>query len=291
MTGTVITPEFLRKIPIFSSLSEDALAQVIQSPDNGVEEYAAKQTIIRESEVGTCMYVVLDGTVEVYVRAVGGMGREVSIATLKKGDFFGDQSLNTDTTGRRTASVRALHPARVFRISKKHVLLQLHKGDEQEDPGNSTLPSLSAKDQEVAELFKGLRLFQSLKPSELESIGAWTSIASVGPGEFVLKESEKGDCLYVILEGVVEIFTFDDDGKVVLLATLERGEYFGEQALMPGSSGNRNAYARTSDIARLIQVPKAYFRLLLNRDSELAQSLKRIGEKQKSVIDHIQHKD
>ena len=292
MTGTVITPEFLRKIPIFSSLSEDALAQVIQSPDNGVEEYAAKQTIIRESEVGTCMYVVLDGTVEVYVRAVGGMGREVGIATLKQGDFFGDQSLNTDTTGRRTASVRALHPARVFRVDKKHVQLQLlHKGGEQEDSGKSTRPPLSAKDKEVAELFKGLRLFQSLKPSELESIGTWTSISSVGPGEFVLKESEKGDCLYVILEGVVEIFTFDDDGKVVLLATLERGEHFGEQALMPGSSGNRNAYARTGNIARLIQVPKAYFRLLLNRDSELAQSLQRIGEKQKSVIDHIQHKD
>lgn len=295
MTEAKISPEFLRKIPIFSSLTELALAQIIQSPDNGIEEYAAKQTIVRESEIGTCMYVVLEGMVEVFIRGVGGgIGREICIATLKKGDFFGDQSLNTDSTGRRSASARALHPARVFRIAKKHVQLQLHRGGAEEEPAatedDAPHTKTPIKQSEVAELIKGLRLFQSLKSSELESIDAWTNTISVGPGEFVLKESQKGDCLYVILEGTVEIFTFDEDGRVVLLATLGRGEHFGEQALMPGSSGQRNAYARTSGIARLIQVPKAYFRLLLNRDSALVQALQRIGEKQQTAIDQIQHK-
>jgi CRP-like cAMP-binding protein len=294
MTKSKISPELLRKIPIFSSLTEQVLAQIIQSPDNRVEEYAAKQTIVRESEIGTCMYVVLEGMVEVFIRgAGGGIGREICIATLKKGDFFGDQSLNTDSTGRRSASVRALHPARVFRIDKKHVQLQLHRGGPDEEPAATEdiqSPAPPIKQSEAAELIKGLRLFQSLKPAELESIDTWTTTISVGPGEFVLKESQKGECLYVILEGTVEIFTFDDDGRVVLLATLGKGEHFGEQALMPGGSGQRNAYARTSGIARLIQVPKAYFRLLLNRDSALAQALQRIGEKQKTAIDQIQHK-
>jgi CRP-like cAMP-binding protein len=288
MNDNPVSLDFLRKIPIFRALSDEALKQILESPDNGVEEYGAKQLIIRESEVASCMYVVLEGTVEVLVRGTGGIGREICVATLKKGDFFGDQSLNTDTTGRRSASVRTLHPAKLFRIDKKHVLLGLHKENADDVSEDITIPVLTPQDKETKNLIQGMRLFQSLKENELNTIGTWAKIVTVGPGDFVLKESEKGDCLYVVLEGVVEVFTFDENGKIVMLATLERGDHFGEQALMPGSSGERNAYARTNKTARLIQIPKAYFRLVLNRDSELARALKRIGEKQKTTIDHIQ---
>jgi len=84
------------------------------------------------------------------------------------------------------------------------------------------------------------------------------------PDDFVLKESEKGDCLHIVLDSMVEIFTFGDGGKIVMLTEHSRRNYFGEQALMSGSSGERSAYVRTKDIARLIKVPKAYFRLILN---------------------------
>ena len=52
------------------------------------------------------MYIVLEGTVEVSIRGVSG-GREITIATLNAGDFFGEQSLLPGGTGRRNASVRA----------------------------------------------------------------------------------------------------------------------------------------------------------------------------------------
>jgi len=94
--------------------------------------------------------------------------------------------------------------------------------------------------------------------------------------------------MYVVLEGSVEIFTLDEDGKVVLLATHKRGNYFGEQSLMPGSSGERNAYARSNDEVKLIKVPKAYFRLILNRDSVVAQALQKIGDSQKKELNQIQ---
>jgi len=292
MTEHLVNPELLRKIPIFKSLTDAELLQIINSPQNGIEEYESRQTIVRESEIGTCMYVVLEGSVEVSIRGADASGREISIGTLRKGDFFGDHSLETDTTGRRDATVRAYQKARLLRIEKDQVELCLKRdtGDakDAEDAEEIPLRIQSPQDREIRALMQGMRLFQALKQSELNTIGSWTRIVTVGPGDFVLKESDKGDCLYVVLEGKVEICTFDEDGKIILLAELERGDHFGEQSLMPGSSGKRNAYARSNGGARLIQVPKAYFRLILNRDGELAQALRKIGESQRNELDNIQ---
>jgi len=280
-----IDPSILRKIPIFSSLTNQELVQILKAPENGIEEYGMKKTIVKESEIGDCMYVVLDGSVEVYIRGTGGHGRELPIATLRPGDFFGEQAIAaSDRTGRRNATVRSLYNATVFRIDKKYVKLGV-KSDVKDDA--ITVPPPSLREREARKLMEGMRLFKSLKDNELASIGTWTEIRNIPPGDFVLKESEKADCLYVVLEGKVEIFTLDDKGKVVILALHEPGTYFGEQALLPGSDGKRTAYARSQKSAKLIRIPKAYFRLILNRDSELAEALQKVGKQQKQQRDKL----
>lgn len=286
MAEQLIDPDILRNIPIFDSLSDAELTAILESADNGMEEYDVKGTVIREDEVGECMYIIVDGHVEVSIRSGTG-GKDISIATLRPGDFFGEQALMPGGTGRRNASVRALHPVKLFRIDKKHVLLSVEGGiDASEDV--TVIPTPSKKSNEIRELIEGMRLFKSLKESELASLDKWTEVSTVGPGDLVIKESEKADCLYVVLDGTVEIFTFDDDDKVVMLAEHTRGHYFGEQALLPGSSGERSAYARSNDEVRLLKVPKAYFRLVLKRDSELADALQKIGSAQQQEKKTIQ---
>jgi CRP-like cAMP-binding protein len=284
MSAKTVDLATLRKVPIFSSMSDAELHAIVNAPENGLEEYESKALIIREMEVAECMYVILEGSAEVSLRGADNFGREVVIATLRAGDFFGEQALaENTTTGRRSASVRCQQAAKLFRIDKRYVKLGLKRdriGSE-----DQTITRMSAKDKEVRDLVGKMRLFQSLTEAELSNIGTWTEVIKVGPGDFVIKESEKGDCMYVVLEGVVEIFTLDDDGKVSILATHDRGRYFGEQALMPGSSGVRTAYARANGVARLIKVPKEYFRLILNRDSEVAQTLLKIGLTQKKQRD------
>ena len=276
MSAERITPELLSKIPIFASLSPDELQQIINSPDNGYEEYGMKQRIIREEEIGDCMYVVLDGTVEVSIRG-GSSNRELTIATLRKGDFFGEQALLPHSSGRRNASVYALHPSKLFRIDKKHVQLKVEGIDESED---ITVPAFSKPDDEVRKLLGEIRLFKSLSEAELDTYPNWTEVITVGPGDFVIKEHEAADSLFVILNGHVEIFVLDENDKILILSKLNPGEYFGEQALMPGSSGKRNAYARTDEETKLVKVPKAYFKLALKRDSTLALDLLKRGQSQ-----------
>lgn len=280
----IITPEYLKKVPIFASLTDDELKAIIDSPDNGYEEYAMKQGIIREAEIGDCMYVILEGTVEVSIKGGGG-GREITIATLREGDFFGEQSLLPGGEGRRNASVRAFHPSKVFRIDKKHVLLNINGIDGSEDI--TELPKFKKEEQEVHDILRDLRLFKSLADIELSTYPNWTEVITVGPGEFIIKESEQGEHLYVILDGIVEVFMIDDDGKINILAKLKPGNYFGEQALLEDSNGERNAYVRTDNETRLIKIAKDYFKLALKRDSILADALRKAGEAQKQSISKL----
>ncbi|MEE8320523.1 MAG: cyclic nucleotide-binding domain-containing protein [Gammaproteobacteria bacterium] len=286
MTEKPKDPEILRNIPIFNSLSGDELTHILQAPENEIEEYGQKEVIIREEEIGDCMYVVLEGAVEVSIRGSGFGGREITIATLRAGDFFGEQSLLPDGTGRRNASISALQASKLFRIDKKYVLLGIEGGlDESEDV---TVTAFLPEEKEVLGMLKGMRLFQSITQNELNAYRDWTEIITVGPGEFVLKESQPGEHLYVILDGIVEVFTLDEDGKITILAKLKPGNYFGEQALMPGGTGERNAYVRTDNKTRLIKVAKEYFRLMLKRDGALEQALSKIGLAQREEISKYQ---
>jgi len=278
MTSHHISPDLLRKVPIFSSLSNDELINIINSPDNGYEEYPMKQRIIREDEIGDCMYVILEGTVEVYIKG-GTTGRDISIATLRAGDFFGEQSLLPGGEGRRNASVRSFQASKLFRINKRHVLLNINGLDNSEDI--TAVPPLKTEEKEVRDTLGKLRLFQSLAKFELDSYRTWTEVLTVGPGEFVTKESEKAEHLYIILDGIVEVFIIDEDGKINIVAKLSSGDYFGEQALLDGSTGERNAYVRADNETRLIKISKDYFKLALKRDSVLATALNKVGESQK----------
>ena len=292
--------QLLKNIPIFRSLSDPLLVSILKSPENKIEDHPPKHLIIRESELGDCMYIILDGMVEVLIRAESG-GREIAIATLKAGDFFGERSLMPGSSGRRNATVRSIYQTKVFRIDKKYVLLSVkrddfHLEDDEEvtvlnlnvhksaqKPVSPPAPQAASRPvpppvpplppDAVRDTIMKLRLFKSLNRDELLTIHNWTEVITVGPGDFIIKESQVGQAMYVILDGEVEIFTLDLEGKIVVLATLKNGDYFGEQALMPDSKGKRNAFARSDKISRLIKIPKEYFRLVLNRDSDLYKEL------------------
>ena len=75
-------------------------------------ELAAGEYLFREGEIGTEMYILQDGQVEI-LKTLG--GEEKQLAVLEKGDFFGEMSLLEDLP--RTASARTSASCRVLRIN------------------------------------------------------------------------------------------------------------------------------------------------------------------------------
>jgi len=84
--------------------------------------YQDSQVIVRQGEVGDCMYVIQEGRVAVIQERDG---REVPLAVLGKGDFFGEMALFDREM--RSSTVRALGEVRVLTVDKKTFMRRIHE--------------------------------------------------------------------------------------------------------------------------------------------------------------------
>ncbi len=271
-------PEILRRIPLFRSLPEDALQRLLHKPENGLVVYSQNELIFSEGDYGDCMYVIVDGSVNISV--VGIEADEVVVATLNEGDHFGEQALLEGNPDTRNATAKAAEGATLFRISRHDVENAISYDPEY----FRRYAEHTSSEQSVQNLLKGIRLFRCLMNEDYRRMDEWAEIIELGPGQLVVREQAIGDNLYVIMEGQVEVFIVDSMGQVVVLHTLSRGNYFGEQALLPDSDGKRNANVRTVSSVKLVKVPKQYFRNILSRDDRLQTSLRLLGEAQINKI-------
>ena len=87
-------------------------------------------------------------------------------------------------------------------------------------------------------LFPELRavpLFQELIRRELQAVVEVIEIRKYLTGDVVFEQGARGDGVYVVLKGCVEVIQEDgEDGDKVLLAQSESGSFFGETALLEG---------------------------------------------------------
>lgn len=103
--------EFLRKNPLFASLSAHTLAEVADKM--ALEEFSAGSEIIRQGEAGDKLYVIRSGSAQV---EVGEDGRWRQVATLGVGNFFGEAALLSGEP--RNATVRAAEDAELYALGK-----------------------------------------------------------------------------------------------------------------------------------------------------------------------------
>lgn len=79
-----------------------------------VKTYTAKSLIIKEGELGFELFYIISGSVT--VQSIDRDGREIVLAYLNPGDFFGEIGM-FDTERRRSAYVRAKTKCEIARIS------------------------------------------------------------------------------------------------------------------------------------------------------------------------------
>jgi len=279
-----LQPEYLRKITIFSSLNDADLDKILTAPENGIEKYKSKEVIFHEEELGNCMYIILEGSVDVFVKGALDY-RDATIATLREGDYFGENAVLTGGEVRRNASVRTESPTNIFRIDKKHILNAINR-----TPGNTEITARFPPD-EVRENIMEMPMFSSLNYDELLNIRDWTSIETCEENDFIFKQGEPAEYMYIILEGYVELLALNDDGKFVFFETRKPVDYIGVTPFLPGQSGKYNLSVRACSETRVIKIPGKIFKGLLDRDMKLTKNIKDIHIVKKMKLDTIMHGD
>ena len=110
MTSTApAIPSFVKEIGVFAGLDADEIASVFGEIEE--RSFDAGENLIRENEPVNCLFIVLDGRVEILKNATDETG-EYRISELGRGDVIGDMSLIEDLPASATA--RCLTPTRLL---------------------------------------------------------------------------------------------------------------------------------------------------------------------------------
>jgi uncharacterized membrane protein len=87
-------------------------------------------------------------------------------------------------------------------------------------------------------------------------------------GTFLCRTGDEGDAMYLIEHGKVRICVRATDGHEVTLTELERGDFFGEMALLDGQ--RRSADAIVAEDARLAVLSREHFLSFMRSNPDVA---------------------
>lgn len=107
---------FLGTVPIFADLGKRD--RILLESLVHVRTYKTNEIVFLEGDPGSGMYVIRSGRIQVF--SEGPDEREVEIARLGPGDFFGETTLTAPAN--RTASVRTLEPTELLGLFRADLL-------------------------------------------------------------------------------------------------------------------------------------------------------------------------
>jgi len=141
---------------------------------------------------------------------------------------------------------------------------------------------------EHLKLLHGLPLFAEFTEPELEGALDLIDKVQCPAGDCIVKQDEKGDCMYVLIDGTARV-VHRRDGKEFELAILKVGDFFGELALV--DSGPRSADVEAITPCTLLRIehgalraiagvyPNAAFKLLIAIGRALVLRMRRGNQK------------
>lgn len=242
-------------------------------PDGAIEQLAAgakevalkpDEVLLREGEPGDAFYVVLDGSLRVTQRSERGL---TMLGEVRRGEHLGELALLDDAprtaTATATEPTRALsitrdafetcvanHPAAASTLGRLREYRRAWSGVRRVRPAAEDVTALLA------------RFVPDVPPERLGDFAAHVEWVTVPSGALVFRQGERGDAVYFVVSGQLEVQAEREDGQGVRLGEAGPGEPIGEMALLSGEP--RMASARASSDSELLKLSREGFDALVN---------------------------
>lgn len=126
----------------------------------------------------------------------------------------------------------------------------------------------------ICELLRGLDLFKSFTPAELTNTAERMKRRKYSPGETIIREGEAGDEFYVIARGEVDVLRRGDGRADPKVAVIDKGDFFGEQALITEAPRNATCIAKSE--VEVYALAKEDFRRAFETSPSFRQQLQSI---------------
>jgi len=282
----------LRALAVFQHIKDEQLIRL--SKFARVEVLEEGGFVFREDDRSMDFYVVKNGRVD--IRKDTPFGPQI-LGSLTEGTIFGEMNF-IDRTHRSSDAV-AVVPSSCFTFSfsaldqlmdeDKQLAVGLHwafwrsltekvrdaneqlKLFFQEDAkkgqgrkrveGTREMQQVTVKSEDKVDLFKE----RGLSAGEMKLLATFSSEERFSEGSMVFREGEKGEKLYIVLDGRVRISKFIPGVGEEALAVLDRGDFFGEMALIDDKARSADAKAHDGD-ATVLSIDRATLNEILSMD-------------------------
>lgn len=123
----------------------------------------------------------------------------------------------------------------------------------------------------LTELLRSVAIFKDLDTGELARVAEVCREQTFVSGEYIFREGEAGNRLYLIVEGEVRISRDVPGSGEEALAVLKPGAMFGEMAVFDRSERSTDAISNGG--TKVITITRSDFDLLLDFNRELAHKV------------------
>ncbi|MFC1610782.1 cyclic nucleotide-binding domain-containing protein, partial [Myxococcota bacterium] len=256
-------PPELPTIPLFSDLPKNAFIQLLEQMH--MRQTLPEEVIIHEGDVDDSMFIVSHGRVK--VTKTSEAGSEIVLAHLTDGAFFGEMALLSESP--RTASVISEEETLLFEVSRE-VLKQVVKNF------SSVTHILMRfyRQRLLSNLMATSPIFRPLDAAQRKSLIEKFKSREVPANEKILEEGQKGDGLYMLLAGRVEI-SCKAEGKRKVLAHLKEGDVFGEMSLLTNQPVSANVKTLRKSI--VLKLPRRTFTEIVSTHPQLLAHISEIS--------------
>jgi CRP-like cAMP-binding protein/tetratricopeptide (TPR) repeat protein len=282
----------LRALEVFQHIKDEQIIRL--SKFAHVQQLAEGGHVFKEEDRSMDFYVVKEGRIE--IRKETPFGPQI-LGSLAAGTIFGEMNFIDRT--HRSSDAMAVIPSSCYTFSfsaldqlmdeDKQLAVGLHwafwrsltekvrdaneqlKLFFQEDAkkgqgrkrveGTRETQEVTVKSEDKVDLFKE----RGLSAGEMKLLATFSSEERFREGSTVFREGEKGDKLYIVLDGRVRISKFIPGVGEEALAVLDRGDFFGEMALIDDKARSADAKAHDGD-ATVLSIDRATLNEILSMD-------------------------
>jgi CRP-like cAMP-binding protein len=265
----VPTKVVTKKVPLFDDLPQDAFVALVNRL--GYHRHDAGHLIIREGEPGRSFFIIVEGKVRVY--KAGADGKEITLAHLGEGAFFGEMAMLSGAP--RTANVVSEEETEILEVT------------------DTVLRDLATKYPQVVNSLKNFYrqrllnnvmaispLFKDFDTAQRKSLVEKFRMRQAAPGEKVIAEGKSTDGLYVVLHGVVDVTVEQRQ-----VARLKEGEIFGEMSLLSRDPASATVTAQSNAI--LLRLPRDSFQELVVTHPQILELVSDLAEKRRIEVEAI----
>lgn len=126
----------------------------------------------------------------------------------------------------------------------------------------------------IQEVLRQIPLFEPFSDNEIELIAEQCDVEEFSPGQYIIREGETDQDMYVIISGTVRITTESDHGEECLLGTLSSQAVFGEIAMLFGMP--RSATVTATSNTECARISKEILLPMLTMRPQIGQELANI---------------